>query len=118
MAVGVLVLFWLIYPGSLLLFASLVGLCYLGAAVAAALDRRPGVWLALAFTVLAFAFSAYGVYRYVDNGFDFVAGNFPGRTGWYWPAYLFVLVALGALAVIVLHAVSWPWMLRPRGERS
>ena len=114
MSGGVLVLFWLIYPGVMMMLASVVGLCYVAAAIGAAFDRPVGVWLALGFSVLAFAFSAYGVYRYLVNGFGFLSGNFANLEGVHWPAYRFLLVALGSLAVIVLHAVSWPWMVRPR----
>lgn len=96
------------------LFASGVALCYLAAALAAARDLRVGVLIAFGFTVLAFAFSGYGVYRYLVNGFDYWSGNFPHLDGMYWPPYLFLLIALGSLAVIVLHALTWPWMLRPR----
>lgn len=111
---GVLVLFWLIYSGDLLALTGVVGLCYVIASVSAARDRIVGIWAAFAFSSMAFAFSAWGVYRYLDNGFDYLSGGFAGRAGLHWPAYLFLLVALGSLAVIVLHAASWRWMLRPR----
>ncbi|MBN1238135.1 MAG: hypothetical protein JXB36_06520 [Gammaproteobacteria bacterium] len=113
-SVGVLVLFWLVYPGVLLAFAGVAGLCYLVASVAAMRDRIVGIWLAFAFSLLTMLFSGWGVYRYLDNGFDYLAGNFDGRAGVYWPAYLFLLVAAGSIAVVVLHALSWRWMLRPR----
>ncbi|HEX7081583.1 MAG TPA: hypothetical protein VF329_11265 [Gammaproteobacteria bacterium] len=113
-AVGVLVLFWLIYPGTLLLITGAVGLCYLIASIAAIWDKAVAVWIAFVLTVLTFAFSTWGVYRYLDNGFDYLAGHFEGRDGIYWPAYLFLLVALGSIVVIVLHVSSWRWMGRPR----
>ena len=116
-SVGLLALFWLIYPGVLLVFAGAVGLCYVVASIMAIRDRFAGIWVAFAFSLLAFAFSAWGVYRYLDNGFDYLSGNFDGRAGIYWPAYLFLLVAIGSMAVIVLHARSWRWMLRPRDGR-
>lgn len=115
-SVGVLALFWLIYSGGLLV--SVAGLCYVIASIVAMRDKRVGIWLAFAFSVLTFAFSVWGVYRYLDNGFAYMSGNFPGREGIYWPAYLFLLVALGSLTVIVLHALSWPWMLRPQKNRG
>ena len=117
-SVGVLVLFWLIYPGAMVAFAGLVGLCYVLASMAAIMDRLAGIWLAFAFSVLTLLFSAWGVYRYLDNGFDYLAGNFGGRDGIYWPAYLFLLVAVGSIAVVVLHAFAWRWMLRPREHRA
>jgi|SRR5690606_7979750 len=113
-SVGLLVLFWLIYPGVLLAVAGAVGLCYVAVSLLAMRDWLVAIWIAFGFTLLAFAFSAWGVYRYLDNGFEFLSGNFPGRTGIYWPAYLFLLIALGSLAVIVLHATSRDWMLRGR----
>lgn len=117
-SVAVLVLFWLIYPGVLLVVAGVAGACYVIAAVAAATDRLVGIWAAFFFTLLAFAFSTWGVYRYLDNGFEYFAGNFPARTGIYWPAYLFLFIAVGSLAVIVLHALSTRWMRHPRTERG
>jgi hypothetical protein len=115
-SIAVLFLFWLIYPGVLLLFAGAVGVCYVLAAIAAAGDRRIAIWAAFAFTLLTFAFSTYGVYRYLDNGFQYLAGNFPGRPGIYWPAYVFAFVAVGSFAVIVLHAFTTRWMRHPYGN--
>lgn len=111
-SVGVLILFWLVYPGAV--FASVAGLCYVIASIAAIRDRPVGVRLAFTFSLLAFGFSAWAVYRYLDNGFDYLSGNFDGRAGIHWPAYLFLFVAVGAITVIVLHVLSWRWMLRPR----
>ena len=116
-SVGVIALFWLIYPETLFLIAGAFGLCYVAASILALRDRRIGIWLAFGFTLLAFAFSTWGVYRYFDNGFEFLSGNFPGRAGLHWPAYLFVLVALGSLAVILLHLMSRDWMLRGKADR-
>ena len=115
-AVGVLALFWLIYPGMLFAIAGTVAVVYVLAALAAMRDRRIGIWLAFVLTVLAFGFSSWGVYRYLDNGFEYLAGHFPGRAGIHWPAYLFLFVALGALAAIVLSARSTHWMRRPQGD--
>lgn len=116
----VLVLFWLIYPGVLLYVVGAVGLIYVAAALFAMRDALVGIWVAFAFTVMAFAFTLWGVYRYLDNGFSFLSGNFPGRSGVYWPAYLFLFVALGSFVVIVLHLLSRGWMLRraPLGQRQ
>ncbi|HEX6994682.1 MAG TPA: hypothetical protein VF339_11115 [Gammaproteobacteria bacterium] len=106
-AVGTLVLLLQIYPsGALLAFAVVVGLCYVAASILAMRGTPVGVWLAFAFTLAVFAFTVWGVYRYLDNGFEFLSGNFPGRSGIYWPAYLFLLIAVGSLAVIVLSVSS------------
>ena len=117
-SVAVLVLFWLIYPGILLLVTGIAGVCYVIAAIAAASDRVVGIWAAFFFTLLAFAFSTWGVYRYLDNGFEYLSGNFPSRTGIHWPAYLFLFIAVGSLAVIVLHALSARWMRHPQTKHA
>lgn len=110
---GLLILLRLIFPGTLLALTGAAALCYVGAAVLAIRDNRAAVWIAFVFSLIAAAFSSWGVYRYLDNGFDYLSGHFEGRTGVYLPAYLFLLVAAGSVAVIVLHARSWRWMLRP-----
>lgn len=109
---GVLVLFVLIYPGGV---ALAVGLCYVAASLAAARNTPTGVWLAFTFSALAFVLSAWGVYRYLDNGFDYLSGNFAGRAGVYWPAYLFLFVAAGSITVVVLQIRSWRGTLHRRG---
>lgn len=101
-AVGLLVLFWMIYPGVLLMVAGAVAAAYVVAAMAA-FRWRAAHWLALGFTFLALLFAVWGVYRYFANGFEWLGGNFSGRDGIYWPAYIFLLVALGSATVIVLQ---------------
>ena len=106
-AVGILVLLQEIYSGgALLLFAVVVGVSYIVAAILALRDNLVGIWIASGFSLAAFAFSVWGVYRYIDNGFAWLSGNFPGRTGFYWPAYLFLAIAAGSFAVIVLRAMA------------
>lgn len=106
-AAGTLVLLQTIYSsGTLLYFAVAVGIAYVAAALLAMRGRLIGVFAAFGFTLVVLAFSVWGVYRYLDNGFEFLSGNFPGRTGFYWPAYLFLLIAVGSLTVIVLRAAS------------
>jgi hypothetical protein len=117
-SIGAFVLSWLVFPGVLMLFAALVGLAYVAAAIAAAYDKLIGIWAAFAFSLFALAACAWGVYRYLDNGFDYLAGNFDNRAGFYWPAYLFLVVTAIALAVVVLHVVSWRWMLHPQQRRD
>lgn len=107
-AVGMLVLLSTIYSsGTLLLFAVAVGLAYIVAAIFALRDKQVGSWIALGFTLAAFTFSIWGVYRYIDNGFAWLSGNYPGRSGFYWPTYLFLLIAVGSFAVIVLRAMAF-----------
>lgn len=113
-ALGVIVLFSLIYPGAMVVMAVAIGLCYLLLAFGALVDFRPAIWLAFAFTVLTAALSGYGLYRYVVNGFDFVRGRFPNQQEVYLLPYVFALVAIAALLVVLMHVKSWRWMIRGR----
>jgi hypothetical protein len=113
-AIGLVALVWLIYPGRLLAIGGLAGVCYVVAAAAAARHRPMALWIAFAFSVLALAFSAWGVYRYLDNGFDYLSGTFGGRGAVNWPAYLFLLVALGSMTAVVLHVAVWRTQLRAK----
>jgi hypothetical protein len=110
-SVGVLVLFWLIYPGVMLAVVGAVGLCYVLSALGALRNVRPAIWSAFAFSLATTAFAGYGVYRYVVNGFDFLSASFPFRSGTYFVPYLFVAIAAGALAVVVMHVGAPRWML-------
>jgi hypothetical protein len=93
-----------IYPG---IAGGVVGIGHVAASTAAALGSRFGTLVAFVFAALAGAFTSWGVYRYLDNGFDYLSGNFDGRAGIHWPAYLFLFVAAGALAVIALQLFVW-----------
>lgn len=104
-AIGLLVLFWAIYPGALLLIAVGVAVLYIAAAVGAFFSRLADR-IALAFTVPAIAFAGWGVYRYTDNGFNWLGGHFDGRDGVYWPAYLFLSVGLCGGAAILRRALT------------
>ncbi len=95
---------WQIYPG---IAGGVVGVGHVAASTAAALGSRFGTVVAFALTAMAGAFASWGVYRYLDNGFDYLSGNFDGRTGIHWPAYQFLLVAAGAVAVVVLQLRAW-----------
>lgn len=115
-AIGLLILFQLIYPDAPGVVA--VALVYVIAAAIAARDRLAAIWVAFAFSALTLPFAAWGVYRYLDNGFRYLGGNFPGRAGIHWPAYLFLFIAAGAIGVVALHLLSWRWMLRPRERQA
>jgi hypothetical protein len=103
-SVGFLGLLWQIYPG---ITGGVLGLGYVAVSTAAMLGSRVGTLAAFAFTAIAGAFAWWGVYRYLDNGFGFLSGNFDGRTGIHWPAYLFLFVATGAATVIALQLMAW-----------
>jgi hypothetical protein len=103
-SVGFLGLLWQIYPG---IAGVVVGLGHVAASTAAMLGSRVGTLAAFVFTATAGAFAWWGVYRYLDNGFAYLSGNFDGRTGIHWPAYLFLLVATGAATVIALQLLAW-----------
>ncbi len=117
-SVGLVGVVWMVYPGSTLVLVTVVGACYVGAAVLAALDYRIGIWLAFAFSVLTAAFAGYGVYRYVRNGFDFLRGTYGRLDETYLPPYLFALVAACAVAVVLLHLKAWRWLLGGSAARA
>ncbi|TFG39842.1 MAG: hypothetical protein E4H42_05260, partial [Chromatiales bacterium] len=51
-SIGVIALFWLIYPGIMVVFATAGGLCYAASAIVAFRDHRVAIWLAFAFSSL------------------------------------------------------------------
>ena len=79
---GVIVLFWLIYPGVMVIFATVIGMTYVAASIAASFDFRIAIWVALLFSLLTGILSTLGVSRFIRNGFNFVAGNFASRLWW------------------------------------
>jgi len=113
---GVIALFWLIYPGVMLIFASAAGLCYVVTSIGAIHDNRIAIWLAFVFSTLTAIFAALGVNRYLRNGFDFLVGNFYEHSGIYLPPYLFLVISLGATLVVIVHVASWRWMVRGRRQ--
>jgi hypothetical protein len=116
-SLGVIVLFWNIYPGIMLILASAVGMIYLAASIGAILDNRIAIWVAFVFTTIAAVLSALGVNRFLRNGFDFLAGNFEQQGAFYLPPYLFLVISLGATSVVIAHLASWRWMApaQPKG---
>lgn len=112
-AIGLLALFRVIYPGTLVVLPGALGLAHAAAGVLTWRGSRTGAWLSFVLGLAAAAFSIWGVYRYLVNGFDFALGNFAGRAGIHWPAYLFALVALCSISAGVLHAAI---RLRTRGS--
>lgn len=102
-AVAVIGLFFLIYPGVMVLFASAVGLVYVAAAVGALRGSRVAGWIATGFSAATALLATLGVFRFVGNGFGFLSGNFDSAEGIYWVPYAFLAIAISATLVVVLR---------------
>jgi len=108
-SVGVIGLFWLIYPGAMVILSIAAGLCYVAAAVGAFFDVKIAIWLAFLFSILTAVFSTLGVSRFLRNDFDFIGGNFDGLSGMYLPPYLFLVISLVSTLAVLMHLASWRW---------
>ena len=102
-SLSVVGLFWLIYPGVMVLFASAVGLVYVAAAVGALLGNHLASQIAFALSLVTAILTTLGVLRFISNGFSYVSGNFEPHDGIYWPPYAILAVALGTALVVVLQ---------------
>jgi hypothetical protein len=109
-SIGVIILFLMIYPGVMVVFACMVGCFYVAAAIGSMRDSLPAIWVAFAFSLLTAILSTLGVMRFLTNGFDFLAGNWGQYGGLYFHPYLFVIISFGSIAVVILHLLSWKWM--------
>ena len=107
-----------IYPGVTGLFAGVVGLIYVVVSVGACTEKRIFIWTAFAFSSAVSIISVLGVSRFVRNGFDFLAGNFPQTAGVYILPYLFLAIAVASTLVIAAHLISWRWLLGGPVEHS
>ena len=107
-----IVLFWLIYPGVMVIFASGVGVLYLLAAIGSFRNNRAAIWLAFVFSTLTAIFSSLGVNRFLLNGFDYFTGDFQPHSAFYFPPYLLMIISLCSILVVIMHLVSWRWMMR------
>lgn len=119
-SIGVIALFWRIYPGVMVVLATAAGLCYVASAVVAFRNYRVAIWLAFAFSALTAIFATLSVRRYIQNGFDFLAGNFVGHSGIDLTPYVFLLISLTSMLVVVMHVAAWRWTLwgRPQGAKG
>ena len=117
-SLGVIVLFWAIYPGIMAYFASAVGLIYVAVSVGAFQEKRIPIWIAFAFSTAVTVISVLGVNRFVRNGFDFMAGNFPNGAGVYLPPYLFLAISITSMLVVIAHVISWRWMVGRQTENT
>ena len=108
----VAVSFWLIYPGVMVFFASIVGLCYMMTAIGAIFENRIAIWFAFAFSVLSSILSSFGVARFIQGNFDFSVGNWGMSDEFYVHPYLFVIISLMSTVVVIMHLLSWQWMIK------
>lgn len=106
-SLAVVGLFWLIYPGVMVLVASAVGLIYVASAVAALRGNKLGSRVAFAFSAATAILATLGATRLAGSGFSFTSGDFEFHDGVYWTPYAFLAVATGATLVVVLHLISW-----------
>jgi len=117
-AFAVIALFWLIYPGMMVVFASGVGMIYVAASVGALLENRIAIWAAFVFSTITAILSAFGVNRFLQNGFDFLAGTFDESGEFYPPPYLFLAISIGAALVVIAHLASWRWMVSGHSKET
>ena len=110
-SLGVILLFWAIYPGVTAFVASAVGLIYVAMSVGALQEKRIPIWIAFAFSTAVAILSVLGINRFVRNGFDFMAGNFSHGAGVYLPPYLFLALSITSILVVFAHLISWRWMV-------
>lgn len=96
-------LFWLIYPGVMVLFAGVLGLVYVAAAIGALRGSLIAGRIALGFSIATALLGALAVHRFIGNGFSYVSGNFPPNEGIYWPPYIFLAIAVCAALVVGLQ---------------
>jgi hypothetical protein len=113
-----IVVSWVIYPGVLVLFATIVGACYMVAALLALADKRIAIWTATLFTTLAAVLSTLAIGRFQRAGFSFLSGSYESHSQFYAVPYLFLLMSIGSLLAVVLYAVCWRWLIFGRRGSS
>ena len=106
-SVSIVGLFWLIYPGSMVIVATGVALVYVAAAVGALRDNRVAGWAAFVFSLATGVLATTAVLRFIRNGFSYATGDFELHDGIYWPPYAFLAIAAGATIVVGLHLVQY-----------
>ena len=110
-AIAVIALFWLIYPGIMMVFASGAGIIYVAASIGALFENRIAIWTAFVFSTVTAILSALGVTRFLRSGFDFLAGKFDETGDIYLLPYLLLAISIGAALVVIAHLASWRWMV-------
>ena len=103
---AVIGLFWLIYPGVMLLIASAIGMAYVLASAGALRGNLLAGRIALVFTATTAIFALLGTSRFAVNGFSYLSGNFAHEGGIYWLPYAFLAIAAGAAVVVLMRMVS------------
>jgi len=106
-SLAVLGLFWRIYPGVMVLFASAIGLIYVAASICALRGCRLANQVAIAFSAATAILATLAVLRFARSGFSYATGNYEWHDGVYWTPYAFLAVAAGAALVVVLHLALW-----------
>jgi hypothetical protein len=102
-SLSVVGLFWLIYPGIMVLIASAVALLYVAAAVGALRGHYAAGRVAFVGSLATAILATVAVLRFVGNGFSYRLGNFELHDGVYWPPYAFLAIAIGASLVVSLQ---------------
>ena len=111
-SISVIVSILLIYPGVMAFFASSVGFCYMFATFGAIRNNLVAIWLAFLFSALTTILSLVGVSRFLSSGFNYLAGNWESNGEFHFIPYLFLITSLLSGSVIILHIVSWKWMIQ------
>lgn len=105
-SLAVIGLFWMIYPGAMVLAASALGLVYVAASAGALRGSRLASRVAFAFSATTAILAALAVLRFVGNSFSYLSGSFELHDGVYWAPYAFLAIATGATLVVVLQLYS------------
>ena len=105
-SLSVVGLFWLIYPGVMLLVAAAVALLYVAAAVGALRGNYVAGWVAFLGSLATAILATLAVLRFIANGFSYPWGNFDLHDGVYWPPYAFLAIATGASLVVGLQLLA------------
>ena len=105
-SLAVLGLFWLIYPGVMVIVATAAGLLYVAVSLLALRGSTPAAWSALALSAATAVLTTLAVLRFAGNGFGYLAGNFEGHGGIYWTPYAFLAIAIGAALTVILQVVT------------
>lgn len=105
-ALSVVGLFGLIYPGVMAIVATGVALVYVAVALGALRGNRVAGWAAFVFSLATAVLATAAVLRFIGNGFSYPSGNFELHDGVYWPPYAFLAIAIGASLVVGLQLLA------------
>lgn len=111
LAIMVIVLCLVTFPGIGAMFISLFGFCYLTITIAAAKDNRFFIWLSLLFTFCVTFFTFYGVIKLTKNGFNFFSGKLRNFEIFDLSPYLFLIVFLVSTILLIMYLFSWKWII-------